>query len=204
MKLTKIIAVAASCFLLSQTTNAQSNLGRFYIGGETNLNFSSKTNGIADDENSEDQLSITQFEITPKLGIFTTENLLIGVSIPLSYTKQKYEDFGYGSQDNEVSQFYFILAPFVNLYLTNGNLRPFLTLSAGAGTVNLTGSNSSSYGLGQFRGGGGLAILLNDFISLDLNLQYEYLAQYSDGDNPNNFHSFSKGIDFKFGLSAYL
>lgn len=202
MKLSKLLLVTASSLLLSQTAFSQSNFGHFYLGGESSLTFSYKKHGEANNQTSQNQVSTTQFEITPKVGMFASNKLLIGISLPITYSNTELES-SFSSQ-NKVSRTQIVLAPFINYYLSDGNIQPFLTTSVGVGTQTQSGVEDFTIRVGKFNAGGGVAIFLNDIISLDLSIQYEYLAHYPDGDNPTNYHQFSKGIDFKFGVSSYL
>ncbi|WP_407425323.1 outer membrane beta-barrel protein [Arcticibacter sp.] len=92
--LLSVFAVAA----LSMTTQAQTEKGKFMLGG--NLAFDSQK---SDADNSK---ANTSFEIVPNVGYFVSDNVAIGTGIGYSYDKK------IGTSKNEA----FVVSPFGRYY----------------------------------------------------------------------------------------
>jgi hypothetical protein len=136
-----ILALFLSGILAS--VNAQTEKGDWMVGGSFRLNTT--------DNN-------TEISLTPSAGLFVIDNLAVGASLTISYSKTgtlKLTDFGVG--------------PFVRYYFTNANIRPilqgslnFLSRRSKNGSNSPTTNNGTSYFLG-----GGAAIFISEQVSID-------------------------------------
>jgi hypothetical protein len=166
----KIITVTLFIALFT-TANAQTEKVDWMIGGGLRLNTSSNNTEIA-------------FE--PNAGIFIINNLAVGGSIALDYTKTgdtKNTSFGIG--------------PFLRYYFTNANVRPLLQVNTNylSSKVSTPGSTSTNNGFNFFLGGGA-AIFVSDQVSLDILLGYDH-TKYKDFNG-------SGGFALMIGFQVYL
>lgn len=167
----KKIITGALLFIFFTRLNGQTEKGDWMVGGGLRLNTSSNNTEIA---------------IEPNAGIFVINNLAVGGSISLDYTK---------SGDTKVTSFG--LGPFLRYYFTNAKARPLLQgntnyLSRKVKTPSTTSTNN---GLNFFLGGGA-AIFVSDQVSLDILLGYDH-TKYKDFDG-------SGGFAFTVGFQVYL
>lgn len=167
----KILLLLSIAAFTAPSINAQTEKGDWMVGGYFRLN-TSKNN--------------TQIGLSPNAGAFIINNLAVGASLLLDYSKfgeNKRTDFGIG--------------PFVRYYFTQANVRPVMH-----GSLNFTSSrnqtaitSTTENGLSYFLGGGA-AIFLNEQVSLDglMGYQHSKLKGF-DG---------SGGFAFNIGFQVYL
>lgn len=209
MKVNKAIVLVFLCSLLALSTKSQTTeKGRFLIGGESNLNFSSMTYEMEYDGESEELGKITTLSFSPHVGYFVIDNLAIGVTFPLSYAKEKDEDKS--EYINKTIQF----APFIKFYIGKGIVKPYLKGAIGIGKsfssyndpVNDESekrtAKATSYNLGA-----GVGIFINKTISIDLELNYTHTKLDPEDDDSfygMDINQITKGVNFGVGFIVLL
>ena len=76
----------------------QTEKGNVLIGGATKLDFSSINSLWKTDDNGGEAGKTTSFELSPQIGVFLNEGLVLGVELPISYSSEKDEIETYLSQ----------------------------------------------------------------------------------------------------------
>lgn len=176
MKLLKI-ATLALCFI-SITTFGQTEKGSFFMGASSDLNFRSYTLEIG-----AGSVKNTQFNISPSAGYFVIDDLAAGLGFNYSHSKS-----------GDVKANSFAIVPALKYYFLEGKTRVFAHANYSFGTtkfdfvvINPIGGGTTATEVtsdtNSYQIGAGLALFLNDFISLELSLNY--FNQTMEGDNSN-------------------
>jgi len=209
MKINKAILFVFTCSFLALSAKSQTTeKGRFLIGGESNLNFSSMTYELEYEGESEELGKVTTLSFSPHVGYFIIDNLAIGVTFPFSYAKEKDED------KSEYIEKTVQFAPFIKFYMGKGIVKPYLRGSLGIGKsyssyndpVNdesdKNTAKTTSYNLGA-----GVGIFINKTISIDLGLNYSHTKLHPENDDSYysvNINQITKGVNFGVGIIVLL
>jgi hypothetical protein len=156
-----ITILLISCVFIARA-HAQTAQGDWMVGGGFRLN-TTKNN--------------TQIAFAPNVGIFIINNLAVGGTLTIDYTKQFYRITNLG------------IGPFARYYFTNASVRPFLHtnfnyLSSKIKNVS-AGTSSTNTGANYFLGGGA-AVFLSDQVSLDLLMGYDH-TKFKNVDGTGGF-----------------
>ena len=194
MKKILITFIAITCVTLSMS--AQTEKGKFIISGSTAADLSYVSEDIIGDSGGDIKLNLN---ISPAVGYFVIDNLVIGAQASFAYLDSDLND--------KSTQFTFM--PTAQYYLPFGSvLRP--SIQVGAGYVNLSQSvpisnnSTSRHSFGGFTWATavGLSYFINNSISLDLGVQYADInASYSGN---TSVKVKTKGIGGTIGISLYL
>lgn len=174
------------CFILLITfsTHAQTEKGRFLVGAGTNvgisepsgmmnLSFSKQKTFIDDDLSS--QTNYNNVFIAPKAGYFIVDNLAVGLDMALGWGRGTTSIIGLSS-DSDLRNSLFGIGPFVRYYIPSGKVLPFAEVNTFFGNRNIefTGAfaTESQQTFTNIGGGLGLAFLLGKRSSIDLLLNY--------------------------------
>ncbi|MUP40100.1 outer membrane protein [Labilibaculum euxinus] len=193
MKLFFTICAFFCCVVI---VSAQTEQGKFFIGANSNINFSSMKTELKSDYSDSDGSTITTFEFAPQLGFFAGDGFLVGVELPYSTTKNKDTDY-------KVSQIGF--GTFARYYFGTSNAKPYLHGGLGIGAA--TESNESDdvdYKLFTYEFGGGVAIFINKNIAVDLGLGYSSNTMKPKENNDADVKLVTSGVAFKVGFSLFL
>lgn len=137
--------------------NAQVGKDRTFLGGSTSFNSSYTI------ENDGDAKTF-DISISPRVGKVVAENFVLGINADLGYTSF--------STPNSSSDATILLGgPFLRYYLSDSNVKPFLDAGAGFGKA----WGSSDINLFSANVGAGVAVFVNDNVSIDIGLDYTYL-----------------------------
>lgn len=212
----KIFIPVILLLLISQTSFAQTEQGRFAISGATNVKLffqnlkpetTEETNGTIKSENY-------QFDLGA--GIFVIDNLAIGLSGAYQYDYQKKqiytgstpgdESYTYEAGDEET----WSISPVIRYYLPlEGNLRP--TLMAGFGYLTSKKRNNQTstddMRVSHFDGttlnlGAGVSYFINQSISI--NLGFEYYQNNLKNKIDTRFTEKQNLYGLSAGLSVYF
>ena len=168
----RIVAVFALLFLVSYSSNAQTDQGDWLIGGRFDLNTG---------ENS------SRFSFSPGAGIFVINNLAIGGNFAIDYVKSgdvKTTDFGLG--------------PFARYYFTTSNAKPLVHTAFNYISSKVKGPSTSITNNGfNFLAAGGVALFINQNVSVEILAGYSHV-KYKDFDGSGGFNL---GVGFQVYLS---
>jgi len=189
----KILIVVAVMALVSMSAFAQTEQGKLVVSGASDLTFSSvKIQNEYDGEDIGDDFTVKSFNIKPALGYFVIDNLSVGLTF--DYESQKVES----NKDKS-----FMFGPMARYYFGSSNVKPYVHADILFGNIKSEGedyeykTNLSGWDLG-----GGVAIFLNDYVSVDLGLSYASVTRTDDDDD--KFKSKATGIAFSGGFSIFF
>ena len=193
MKLLFTICAFLCCVSL---VSAQTEEGSFYIGANSNINFSSMKTELKSDLGDQDGSRITEFEFAPQIGFFAGDGLLVGLEIPYLVRKNKDADY-------KMSQIR--VGPFARYYFGKTNSKPYLHAGVGFGAATESGeSDEVDYKLSSYEIAGGIALFINKNIAVDLGLGYSSGTMKPREDNDADVKLVTSGIAFKVGFSLFL
>ena len=176
-------------------------------GGDTGLSFSSTK--IKSDDFESDGTNSFNFNLSPRLGYFVTNDLAVGLE--LTYSFLRFESQGFGDSETKVNQY--SGGPFIRYYFKGEKVRPIIEggLSFGRNTNTREGANPVDGGdlefssnLFSFGGGAGLAVSLGNHVSFDALLVYLNSQVKPTDNNDNNSRSIVSAFSLRLGFSIYL
>jgi len=192
-----------SCFIMmalivsSAMANAQIQKGKILIDASGSLDFSSLTSKWENEYNSGDGSNTTTLKFTPGAGYFIANNFALGIQLSMNNMSDKEDREKYTETTT-------MLLPFALLYFGKGNVKPFIQAAFGPGWQKSGYNEKHSEKLSGYELGGGLAVFLNQHVSLDFSLGYASAsAKYKDTSNVN-WKTFTKGIGGNIGFSIIL
>lgn len=197
----KLISTLCAFFCFVGVLSAQTEQGKFFIGGNSNLNFTSVNNKWKNDGGDGDLGSTTKFEFAPQVGYFVADGFAVGIQMPISTQTDKDED------DDKFKTNSFAFMPFARYYFGDNNVKPYLHGGLGLGSIKMEDvADSDETKLKTFVYGisGGVAIFLNDNIALDLGLGYQSTTLRPSEDMDGDPRNISSGVAFNVGFSFCL
>jgi hypothetical protein len=190
---------------LTISTFGQTDGGKILLGGTTNLTADLSTAKWKDDNGSGTDSKTTSIDFEPHIGIFVVKNLAIGLSLDVYYSLEKNS-----SNDDKSSTTLLEGSPFVRFYIGNGKVKPFVQGKVGIGLENFKDmpvvgtSTTDKYTVFNFGFMGGVALFLNDHVSLDLGLGFTSNSFKARDNNDNNFRNIDHTIGFNIGITTVL
>ncbi|WP_439183889.1 outer membrane beta-barrel protein [Carboxylicivirga taeanensis] len=186
----KELMVMAVLAFLATASFAQTEKGKVVFSGASDLSFSSmKYQQEYDGEDMGDDSKMNTFNIKPSVSYFVIDNLSLGLA--LDFESQKVEDY------KETS---FMVGPMVRYYFGTSNIKPFIQGDVMFGSYKEDDDGwDSKKKLSAWDLGAGVAIFVNDFISVDLGLGYVSLTATDDEDDKSKVKA--SGVVFNGGFS---
>ncbi len=190
MNMKKELMVMAVLAFLATASFAQTEKGKVVFSGASDLSFSSmKYQQEYDGEDMGDDSKMNTFNIKPSVSYFVIDNLSLGLA--LDFESQKVEDY------KETS---FMVGPMVRYYFGTSNIKPFIQGDVMFGSYKEDDDGwDSKKKLSAWDLGAGVAIFVNDFISVDLGLGYVSLTATDDEDDKSKVKA--SGVVFNGGFS---
>ena len=194
MKKSRLLLTSAllSCGFLNSF--GQTEKGKFLVSASSSFDFTSLSSKWETDSNSGDAGKTTGFDLAPSAGYFLGNNLAVGLQLSLNRVTEKDDADKYTETTT-------MLMPFALLYFGKSNVKPFIQAGFGPGWYKAEYSDSQSKKLSAYELGGGIAIFINQHVSLDISLGYASVSsKFTDGWNVN-WKTVSKGIGGNIGFS---
>jgi len=180
---------------------AQTEQGNFLIGGSSNFSMGGGSSKAKTNDYEGDPTKFISFNLSPKGGIFVIDNLVVGASLPISVSRNKYDDYKAISSGID-------FIPFARYYFLEGDFRPVAEAFFGFGfhgykTVD-DGDVETNNRVGVMFGlGGGVAYFINDKVSIDALLKYGFTRlSYTDMDD--DYRTLDHEIGIEVGISVIL
>ncbi len=126
MKVLKFILLGIAV-QLSFTLSAQTNKGSFLIGGDAS--YTSSKNTVMGNETKQ-----TQISINPTVGYFIIDNLVLGASLPLSFSQSRSSGFQSDSKSSSIT-----LGPLARYYVPIGKYSIFTEVKYTLGLIKVEG-----------------------------------------------------------------
>jgi hypothetical protein len=205
MKTIKRFILLTMAFGFAISTIGQTDPGKFLLGGSSNLNLNLSTTKWKDDNGSGSSYKTTSINFMPKAGIFVAKGLAVGLNIDFSYSVDKNSTTSDKSSMTNIGG-----SPFVRFYIGPGKIKPFFQGHIGGGistfkdmpnggTTTKTKESTFIWGLS-----GGIAMFLNDHVSLDLGLGFSSTTYKEKQNNPDNLKTFDRIIGLNLGIVTIL
>lgn len=197
MKLLKITLTGLLIIFMFNAI-AQTEQGKWLIGGDTRLDLSLTKTSYPDSQYFGESTGNLNVNFSPKVGYFLHEKLLWGIEIPLTF--QTMENNGY--YDGKLKTFSIAGAPFARIYVASGKVNPFLSVQIGLGMSKTKGGIESTSDLLLYQVGGGFSAFLTESIAIDLDLGY---ASIKSSPNDNNaIETKISGLSTSLGVVVLL
>jgi hypothetical protein len=191
--------------LSSRTTYGQTERGKFLLSGSSNFNFGHTNEKWKDDNGSGSYGKFTSLSFEPAAGVFVANGLAIGLQLQISYSKDSYEESGFTYKTT-----YLIGEPFIRYYFNIKTFKPYIMIYGGGGTEKLQTTGgfgvdvTDKYTILHYGFSPGLAIFLNDNVSLDLGLNYSSIYSKQSNDNSSNYRTTGSNLGFNVGVAVVL
>jgi opacity protein-like surface antigen len=183
----------------------QTDQGKFLLGGSSSLNVGIISDRWKSDDDKGKYDKTFDISLDPQVGIFVVKNLAVGLELQVSTSKTTDDD----PKDVSTNTI-FSGGPFVRYYFGSGKIKPFLHSAVGIGTrkykfdPEVGNSYDSKYNLFGFKFAGGIALFLNDNVSLDLGLGYSYRSSKAKENNGANLKDITGSTGLNVGVVIIL
>lgn len=200
------ISALIATFAAGQTL-AQTSQGTWIVNGNVGLAFDADGSRTKSDDGDGEKLNTSAFDFSPAAGYFVIDNLVVGLSLPVSFSRLK-------DEDNEVIKTSsFTVTPFARYYfnINRENIMPYGSFAVGLGNTIIKGKDANGDQLFRTKLntflldiGGGMAFFVSDKVSVDLGLSYVRTRLKNPENNTNNTRTISNGFDLKVGFSIFF
>ncbi len=201
---TFLILLAVAFMIAAEQINAQTEKGKFLIGGQSSFEFNSLKSKTQYETNTVDNGKYRNIAISPECSYFFSRNIAFGLEIPFSFSKQIYD-----AQYTNTTSIQFI--PFLIKYFGESKYKPYLMGGVGPGWGKTKSHMSSDTDytytskLFTWEVGGGLAVFLNENVALDFGAGYGYSSSKNHDDFLNTDEKdIRSGIGFSIGILCFL
>jgi hypothetical protein len=169
---------------------SQTETGNYLICARTNLAALFGEDKIEFNGTSTQKGTSTNVTFYPSAGNFLLNNLAVGLTIPVQYSKSQYDD---ETQTKTVIS----VSPFIQYFIGKKEIKPYVIVSAGYNYMTLEASNlytteKKNYSGVSFEGGIGFFYFFNNHIAWDFELAYE-----------TGGLSYSSDANYKYKYSYY-
>ncbi len=204
MKIVKRFFLGALLSIFALSLNAQTEAGKIYVGGSSDLSFGAMTVKVKSDNGTSTMGKQTSFSLAPEAGYFVMDGLAVGLGIDMSLDVQKPEDSDYKSSTTTV-----LFGPFAKYYYGTGNIKPFAQAGIAFGSMaekdSYEGeSETEKAGVFGFGFGIGAAMFMNDNVAFELGIGYQSASYKAKQDNPNDAKQVIGGIGVSVGIVVVL
>lgn len=188
--------------------NAQPDTSKLIFGGNTSLDFSSLKNIRKTGDWKRDGGQIINLDFNGQIGSFVHKNLMLGLEIPFSYSKQTdaFEHNDYSDITTSIS-----LVPFIRCYIGKGKLKPYFHGGFGMGWGHnkyFDYNNKETkvpLQILAYEIGGGLSFFFNDHLALDLSILYGSASiTWTDPITQSDEKNIGSGVGSTLGIIVCL
>jgi len=208
------VLLLMSSFCLAQEeeerTEEPTEKGNWLIGAGSNFFFNSTNSKIETAEQDLDAGNTLNITLGAGGGYFIIDNLLVGVELPVSFSRFKDDDIDF---ERKITSF--IASPFVRYYFNGSNIRPFVQANIGFGSSKTTiednsvspnpdpvfQASESKSTVFQYSVNGGIAIFINDKVSVDLGVGY---SQTNSEPEDSDLKFKNSTIGFLAGFNIFI
>ncbi|MBC2845198.1 outer membrane beta-barrel protein [Winogradskyella flava] len=193
-----------------ERTEEPTEKGNWFIGAGSNFFFNSTNSKIETAEQDLDAGNTLNITLGAGGGYFIIDNLLVGVELPVSFSRFKDDDIDF---ERKITSF--IASPFVRYYFNGSNIRPFVQANIGFGSSKTTiednsvspnpdpvfQASESKSTVFQYSVNGGIAIIINDKVSVDLGVGY---SQTNSEPEDSDLKFKNSTIGFLAGFNIFI
>lgn len=198
-----LIASVISLFVVS--LSAQTDAGKFLIGGSSSLDFAASTEKWKTDDDDGTYGKGMAFNLTPQFGYFVIDGLAVGLELEVTMSSFKDDE-----DDGKSTVTGLVAAPFVRYYFGASKIKPFAEAAVGFGTYTDKydpsdgESSTDKYGIFAYQIKAGAGFFLNDVVSLDMGVAYRSMSVKQKEDNDNNYKDITSQIGLEIGIIVVL
>ncbi|MBK3517955.1 outer membrane beta-barrel protein [Carboxylicivirga marina] len=189
----KILTIIAVIAMASLSSFAQTEKGKWVFSGSSDLSFTTTTMTLEYDGEEMGDSDLSSFNLTPTIAYFVADDFALGLGMNVENSKQ--DDYTTNS---------LLVGPIARYYVGgSSSVKPYLQAAYFFGSqkedddVDEAKAKASSWEIG-----GGAAIFLNEFASLDMSLGYGNATLTSNDDD--KFKVKVKGLAVNVGFSFYF
>ncbi len=191
----KILSITAMLVMVVFSTLAQTEKGKWLISGSTDLSFTSTSMTLEYDGEEQGDSDVTSFTLEPGIAYFVADNFALGLAMDIENNKQ-----------DDATSNSMLFGPTVQYFVgTSSSVKPYIGASYMFGSQKEeddTVDYESKAKMSGWEIGGGAAIFLNDFASIDLGLTYGN-ATVTDKDD-DKLKIKLAGLAVNVGFSLYF
>lgn len=209
-----ILGMIPLCSVMGQTSKGSFLLGgasQFSLapsGGELGVanllgNGFSTIKAKSDSEiTNDDETKAWSFNLSPKLGYFVLNNLVLGTEIGLSTSRLKDKSPGY---EYEYTNSLVGLGPFARYYFPSGKVYPFLETGVTFGQLRSKWDDfEEKTGLSGFHFGAGMGMFTGGKLGFDFSVGYQSLSYKEKENNPDNYRMVVSTLGIRVGFMVLL
>ena len=208
-----VLCLTVFCLFAFVGTNAQMTKGRILVGLTSTIHLSevgpSGTDllGLGYVKTSDpdgDSYNTTYFNLLPRGGYFVIDNLVVGLDIVISSSKEKDPE-----SDSKYTSSMLAAGPFVRYYYPLEKVYPFAELGISFGSHKDNWSyggadDKETYTATNFGGGIGAAFPLGDMVTFDVMAGYTHLS-FTDKTTAGDPYKVKSGaIGLKMGFTVFF
>lgn len=194
----KITILSALVFCTSLMVNAQTEKGRYTVGGS--IGFNSTKNKLKLGSITTDGNKNTNIFLMPSFGVFIADGILVGTGLGISSGKSKNDDGSLTFTDSGLS-----LAPFGRYYHDSG-LFGHLNFEIGSGKSKFESggtSTESKTSISGWRLGGGYALFLNNNVAVEPMITYGSTSRKLKDSDPER-KDITNGLMINVGFNIFI
>ena len=184
--------------------------GTIFLSGQSR--FSAGLNEIDDPS-----FNSSSYSISPTIGYFLIDNLVVGAEVSFSGFKNTRDGSGEFSSELESRGRGISFSPFARYYFNTGKIKPYVSGSVGFGSnrsrnegiivVNDVTDSFETDSKGRvtlYTATGGVALFLTKDVSIDVGIQYNNSTFKRETDGGIESRNTNNGISLIGGISIYL
>ncbi|MBW6537704.1 MAG: outer membrane beta-barrel protein [Mariniphaga sp.] len=201
----KSIVTLALLIVLFSTVTAQTEKGKFLLGGSSNFTATFLKSQTETENYESDPVSASTIEFSPQFGYFVVNGLAIGLDVPISFSTEK-------DDGDKFKTSTWLVGPFVRSYLGGQNVKPFLQASIGFGKSKYDSNyeyihypdDITKFDLFGYEAGGGISMFINQHVAFDVAVGYASVRSKFKNVYKENAKTTVSGFGASFGLIVVL
>ncbi len=186
--------------------------GSWLVGGGSNLFFNSTNSKVESNGQELDGLNTLSITLGVGAGYFVANNLVIGLELPVTFSRRKDDDIGFNVRNTT-----FVVSPFLRYYFGNTNIRPFIQGNIGFGSSKSKNNSDTIIAnpndplvfqpidtksdIFQYSLNGGIAIFISQNVALDIGIGYSSTTTKPD---TSDIKFKNNTIGFLAGFNIFL
>jgi len=195
----KLLLTAAAVFAIT-TVSAQTEQGNWIIGTDTGIAFTSSSSSFEfDGISSDEEASVSTFDLSPNVSYFIMDNLSIGLGFTFSSSTTT---FNFNNQETKTKSNSISIIPNATYFFKTDKLAPFVGFGAGLISASAGDEDFQKNSGLVFSGAAGLAYFTSDFVSINFIVNYTN-ATISNKER-SEFKTKTNSLGLGIGFSVYL
>lgn len=192
MKICKIVFTGIILLTACTVVRAQTEKGKFLLGGGSTLSFNTSN---AKWEGDDESYKSSNIDFAPRFGYFIADNLAVGLELPVWH---------YWSDNDKSTSIY--CGPFLKYYFGQNRFRPYLSGATEFGkdkseyTYSDGDVSESTVRSFRYSVGGGLGLFISEHTAIDLGIVYIHEDSRDKYEDEPTMKGQQKGLDIEVGF----